>query len=166
MKIFLLGFMGSGKSTHGKKLSAKLGLPFFDLDSLIVEAAGMSIPDYFAKIGEQGFRDLESKTLQQYPFPDDCIVALGGGAPCFNNNMDWLVKQGFTVYISMPAEALASRLERSRTVRPVLQGKQGPELVQFIREKLQERERFYKKAQLVVNGIGLTTEKLRIYLKR
>ncbi len=162
MRIFLVGFMGSGKTTLGRKLAFKLSCPFIDLDHVFEEQTGKNVPQYFEEFGEDTFREMEKQVLQTTDFPENAVIATGGGAPCFFDNMDWMNANGVTVYLSLPPAALASRLETAAEVRPVLQNHKGEELVEFITGKLAEREPFYKKAQLVVKGISLNTEKLAL----
>src|SRR5690349_8405249 len=107
MKIFLIGFMGCGKSTMGKKLAVKLGYDFIDLDHQIEKNLGTTITAYFAENGEEAFRKLESETLKNFDYPSNSIIATGGGAPCFFDNMDWMNANGLSIYIEMPAAALA-----------------------------------------------------------
>jgi shikimate kinase len=159
MRIFLVGFMGSGKSTLGKKLANHLDYDFIDLDKLIEDKAGMSISDYFAQNGEDKFRELERTTLQTTAFNDDVVIATGGGAPCFFDNMDWMKRNGATVYLKMSPGALAQRLKHA-TDRPLIKGLTDKELVKYIEEKLEGREEFYGKAQYVVNGGDITAAKL------
>lgn len=160
MKIYLIGFMGCGKTTLGKKTAAKMSFNFIDLDKEIEARAGMSIPDYFKEFGEAAFRVLERETLQSSEFPLNSIIATGGGAPCFFDNMQWMNTNGTTVYLSLSPKALASRLETAAEERPLLQQLKGDALVEFITQKLSEREMFYKQASLTAQGINITPEKL------
>lgn len=164
MKVFLIGFMGSGKTTIGKKLANYLKCEFIDLDKLIESKAGMSIVDYFELHGEDAFRDLERTILQKTEFPENVIVATGGGAPCFGDNIEWMNKNGLVAYLSLSPKALASRLEHSKTDRPLIRHLKGDELIDFISSKLQEREVFYKQAKYVVSASDLTAERLSFYL--
>jgi shikimate kinase len=81
MKIFLVGFMGCGKSTKAKQLANLLACPVIDIDAIIVEQQGMSIADYFAANGEAAFRKLENEVLKSFDYPETCVVATGGGLP-------------------------------------------------------------------------------------
>ena len=164
MKVFLIGFMGSGKTTIGKKLANYLKYDFIDLDKLIESRAGMSIVDYFELHGEGAFRELERDILQKTEFPENVIIATGGGAPCFGDNMEWMNKNGLVAYLSLSPKALASRLEHSKTDRPLIRHLKGDELIDFISSKLQEREGFYNQARYVVSASDLTAERLSFYL--
>ena len=164
MKVFLIGFMGSGKTTIGKKLANYLKYNFIDLDKLIESRTGMSIVDYFELHGEESFREYERSILQETDFTENVIIATGGGTPCFGDNMDWMNKNGLVAYLSLSPKALAGRLEHSKTDRPLIRHLKGDELVDFISAKLQEREEFYNKAKYVVSASDLTAERLSFYL--
>lgn len=158
--IFLVGFMGCGKSTIGRKLAVKTGYDFIDLDKMIEGRTGVSIADYFKYHGEHAFRELERDSLQKTDFPEKAIIATGGGAPCFFDNMDWMNSHGQTVYINLTPQTLADRLEHGKAERPLISRFNQEELVEFITDKLKAREVFYTQAQHDLNGIGLTSEKL------
>jgi shikimate kinase len=164
MKIFLIGFMGSGKSTIGRKLANYLNYDFVDLDKVIQNEAGMSIADYFKKNGEESFRELERDTLQQTEFNANTVIATGGGAPCHFDNMDWMYMEGKVVYLSMDPKALAERLKHSKVSRPLIKDLDQDELVEYITQKLLSRDVYYKKAHCIVSGLDLTAEKLAGYL--
>lgn len=159
-KIFLIGFMGCGKSKLGKAVATKLELPFLDLDDLVEIKSLMSIPELFAAFGEQGFREREKKTLQEATIANDAIIATGGGAPCFFDNMEWMNKNGITVFIDTPVQILADRLINARVERPLVKGKSFEELIDFIETKLVERRPFYNQAQVILKGVDLTAEDL------
>lgn len=161
MKIFLIGFMGCGKSTMGKKLAQKLGYTFIDLDHEIEKQLGTTIAEYFASHGENAFRKLESDTLKTFDYPANAVVATGGGAPCFFDNMDWMNENGLSVYIEMPASALAKRLESGKDKRPLLKDLNEVQMIEFIEGKLNERNVFYKRALISINGISLTADAMR-----
>ena len=160
MKYFLVGFMGCGKTTWGRKLATKLEYEFIDLDHVLEAKAGMSIAEYFSSFGEDAFRQLESDVLKQTEYPKNAVVSTGGGLPCFFDHMSWMNNNGQTLYIKLSPKTLANRLESSKTVRPVLQGKKGEELIEFITGKLAEREGYYLQANHIIDGIDLSVEKL------
>lgn len=164
MKIFLVGFMGSGKTTIGRKLAQSLRYDFVDLDKLIENKTGMSIAAYFKEHGEDQFREMERDVLQRTAYAEKTIIATGGGAPCYFNNMDWMKSEGKVVYISMDPKALANRLKHSKNERPLIKDLSFEELVDFISDKLASRDLFYKEADFMVSGIDLTAEKLAGYL--
>jgi shikimate kinase len=164
MKVFLVGFMGSGKTTIGKKLANYLKYDFIDLDKLIESKVGMSIVAYFELHGENAFRDIEKDILQKTEFPENVIIATGGGAPCFGDNMSWMNENGLVAYLSLSPKALANRLENSKTDRPLIRNLKGDELEGFISTKLAEREPFYNQSKFVVSASDLTAERLAFYL--
>lgn len=158
MRIFLIGYMGSGKSTVGKKLARKLKLDFFDLDELIEKKAGKKIPDIFRDLGENTFRHIEKETLAEILLTDNYVLSTGGGTPCFFNNMELMIENGITLYLRMEAGMLAHRLLHSKTERPLVAGKSKEGLLAFISQNLTEREAFYSQAKFVVNGAELRIE--------
>ena len=157
--IFLIGFMGCGKTTLGRKLAKRIGYDFIDLDEELEKHVGMSITDYFREHGEVKFRKVEAETLKQAAYPKRAVVSTGGGLPCFFDNMDWMNNNGRTFYVKLPAKTLADRLEHGKANRPMLHGKQGAALIAFIDEKLTEREVYYSQATYIAEGINLTAEK-------
>ncbi len=159
MKIFLIGFMGCGKSTKAKQLANRLNCPVIDLDAVMVDEQGKTIAEYFAEHGEAAFRKLESETLKQYNYPETCVVATGGGLPCFFDNMEWMNANGKTIYLQMTPAQLVSRLH-NREKRPLLKGMDDEQLLTFVEMKLTERNAFYTQAQLVVNAFDLEIEEL------
>lgn len=156
--IFIIGFMGCGKTTLGRKLASKLGYPSMDLDHILEAQVGMTIAEYFSAHGEAAFRVLESEVLRQTSYPANAVISTGGGLPCFFNNMDWMNAHGKTVYIKLSPKTLADRLEKEKEHRPLLREKHGEALVDFIAGRLLEREAFYSTASIVTNGLGLTAD--------
>lgn len=156
--------MGCGKSTKAKQLANRLNCPVIDLDAEIVEKEGKTIAEYFAENGEDAFRKLESNTLKTFDYPEVCVVATGGGLPCFFDNMDWMNANGQTVYLQMTPPQLVSRLH-NREKRPLLKGMDDEQLLAFIELKLAERNPFYNKAKVVINAFDLDAEILENRLK-
>lgn len=163
--IFLIGFMGCGKTTLGRKLASRLGYMFIDLDHVLEARVEMTIAEYFSIHGEAAFRKLESEVLKTTPYPDNAVISTGGGLPCFFDNMQWINAHGKSIYIQLPAKILADRLEHEKTIRPVLQNRHGDALIAFIADKLVEREVFYKQATITANGLSLTAEKTERLLR-
>lgn len=148
-RFFLLGYMGSGKTTVGKRLAKSLSLDFIDLDAYIQAKYRRTIPQLFEERGEDGFRQAERQSLQEVAEFENVVVSTGGGAPCFFDNMELMNKVGTTIYLQAEPEELADRLSASKTVRPLIAGKSRKELVPFIREHLARRERYYLMARIV-----------------
>lgn len=145
--VFLIGFMGSGKTTLGKKIAQKLSWDFVDLDHLIESESGMPIPEYFRTQGEEKFRVLERNILLKSLEMEKTIVGAGGGTPCFFDNIEKMNEKGITIYLKLPAKALYHRLMQTNiSERPALQGLSGDDLLHFIEKKLEERSSFYEKA--------------------
>ncbi len=163
--VYLIGFMGSGKTTWGKKLAKALDVPFIDLDHELVEKIGMSIPEYFSLHGEAPFRLLEQETLHASQNREG-IISTGGGTPCYFDNMDWLLDNGIVLYLQHSPKSLWSRLSKSDVhKRPALKGLQGEDLLHFIEEKLEEREPFYNRAHIQVDQINTSLEDLVALVK-
>lgn len=159
-RIFLIGFMGSGKSTLGSKLAHRIGHEFIDMDRLIEETADMSIPEIFSEHGEEVFRKWESDILNELCNREKLVVATGGGAPCHSNLMRLMNEHGTTIYLRLSPDELKSRLIRSRTERPLIKNKSEEELILFIENLLEQREQYYNQANYIVNGINLHPEEL------
>lgn len=152
MRIFLTGYMGCGKSTIGRKVAARLGMNFIDLDKYIEERNFRSLPDIFAKEGEKGFREKERLALQEVSQFEDIVVGTGGGAPCFFDNMQRMNDAGITIYLSPDVDTLTFRLLKSKTERPLIAGKSKEELEEFIRKALEVRAPFYEQSKIVIRG--------------
>lgn len=152
--LFLLGFMGCGKSYWGRMLSQELAMPFLDLDDLITDRAGKTISEIFTEQGEPGFRALERDALHSIADLSPSVVATGGGTPCFFDNMEWMNAHGQTLYLNTPSLVLLDRLRHEKEVRPLLSGVQDTDLQHFIEMKVVEREPFYQQAQIVLNQNG------------
>lgn len=156
--IFLIGFMGSGKTTVGKRLANCLHMNFIDLDQRIVERIGMSIPEYFTQYGERNFRELESQILKEQQ-DERAVISTGGGSPCFFDNMQWILENGISIYLYLTPKALHTRLQQSNIAsRPALQGLRDEALLQFIEEKLDERAPFYKQAHIHIDQINTSLD--------
>ena len=148
--------MGSGKSTHGKKLASLLKRDFLDLDEFIVSKYHQSIDELFAQKGESEFRNIESKELNTIiNLNKPIVVSLGGGTPCFNNNIELLKNSGLLVYIQMDAKALTNRLINAKSSRPLIKNKSNDELLIFISESIKNREKYYNQAHITINGINI-----------
>lgn len=159
-KIFLIGYMGSGKSTAGKKLATKLGFEFIDLDKFIESECGQTIEEIFKEKGENEFRALENNALKKLVTKDNVVIACGGGTPCYYGNMELMNNNGITIYLKMSAETLASRLSEAKDKRPLIENKSESELKSFITEHLEKREDIYHQAQYTVKGKNLNIEEL------
>lgn len=155
MRIYLVGFMGCGKSFSGRNLSRKLGFGFTDLDVLFEHRYRINIQEFFRKYGESAFRAVEQRLLYETEAFHRVVISTGGGTPCFGDNMEWINSHGLSVYLKMSPSALYHRLSHSRKPRPLIKDLSEEALRQYIREKLTTREPFYQRAHLVVPGENL-----------
>lgn len=160
MKVFLIGYMGSGKTTIGRPLAKMLQMKFADMDSCIVEKYKMSVGEIFETKGEAAFRGIESEVLQELAAEDNIVVSTGGGTPCFNNNMALMNRAGITVYLKVSPENLVRRLETGCDKRPLLRGKSRGELLEFVSEGIKKRDEFYSAAKLTVGCDGYSDKRL------
>ncbi len=150
--VYIIGFMGSGKSTVGKRLARNLNWNFVDLDSKIESFLGMSIADVFQQKGEEYFRAVESQVLKELRPEKETIVSTGGGTPCSGSNIEYMLETGLTIYLKLTPEQLAARLSSFRGRRPLIKNIKSDALPDFIAMKLAERERWYNMADLVTDG--------------
>lgn len=151
--------MGSGKTTLGRKLANKLGYAFFDLDELIEEQEKLSISEIFSKQGENYFRTVEQKILNDKLVTNQPLVlSVGGGTPCFFDNMEFINKQATSIYLKYNAGMLYSRLSSAKAKRPLLTEKSDEELKDFIKITLSEREGFYNQSKIVVESNNITVD--------
>jgi shikimate kinase len=161
--IYLLGMPGSGKSTLAKQLAKEISYHFLDLDELIVLNERSSINEIFAIHGEDYFRRVEQKALLHTTTLRHTIVALGGGTPCFFDNMQLINKGGFSIYLDVPLEIIAKRLSKESSARPLLNVK-PEELLAQITEKHHQRFDFYKQAHLTISGANLSVQDILQWL--
>lgn len=152
-RIFLIGYMGCGKTTLGKKLAEHTDFTFIDLDNFIEAKYHKTVAEIFAEMGQDKFREIEKNALTEVAEFENIVCATGGGAPCFFNNIDTMNQAGLTVYIKLSPAQLADRLEHSKAgKRPLIVGKTGDELREFIETGLSQREKFYLQAKLIIAG--------------
>jgi shikimate kinase len=161
MKIFLIGFMGCGKTHWGKELSRKLSIPFFDLDEKIAELAGKEIPAIFSEQGEEHFRLLEKETLYMLTESHETFVmSCGGGTPCYYNNIDYLKKKGTVAWLNCSVECLYHRLIEEKDKRPLIKEVPDEKLKAFIIKKFSNRKIFYQQANVIINDDDIDIDKL------
>ncbi|MFW6389146.1 MAG: shikimate kinase [Marinilabiliaceae bacterium] len=162
--IYLIGFMGSGKSTLGKVLARLLNYSFIDLDHYIEKKEGLTVAEIFSRHGEERFRALERLSIHETAQKGHAVVATGGGAPCFFDNMDFMNQHGTTIYLKISPENLARRLAPARAHRPLLADKSENELLTFIKQRLEERTPFYQRANFVADTETLSPEETARYI--
>lgn len=146
-RIFLIGYMGAGKTTLGRALAKELNIQFLDLDSYIEERLCKSVSQIFAEKGEAGFRDIERRMLHEAGEFENVVISTGGGTPCFFDNIEYMNEQGTTVFLDVPVERLFIRLSIARKKRPLIMEKNDEELRSFIIEQLAKRLPHYSKAK-------------------
>ena len=152
MKYYLVGYMYSGKSTFGRRLATERGMGFLDLDQAFEERYHYTVPRFFAQFGEQAFRKLESQLLRSTANLDNMVIATGGGTPCHSGNMDFILANGTAIYLQMSIEDLVVRALRSHNTRPLMRGLSESDIRTKIASQLKEREVFYRRAQIVLDG--------------
>jgi shikimate kinase len=158
MLIFLVGFMGSGKTHWGKRWSEAYQIPFIDLDDAIELAEGKTVADIFATNGEAYFRDIETKTLRSLAEQKNIIIACGGGTPCFHDNMQWMNENGTTVYVTSPADVIMKRVIVEQDKRPLLRDMNPIELLAYIEQTINKRVPYYTQAKLTLIEADITDE--------
>ena len=152
IRVFLIGYMGAGKTTLGKAFARALGLTFVDLDWYLEERFHKTVRQLFTERGEEGFRELERRMLHEAAEFENVVISVGGGTPCFFDNMEYMNEVGETVFLDVDIQVLFRRLKVAKQQRPLLDGKSDEELLAFIREALDKRLPYYSKAKHTFNG--------------
>jgi shikimate kinase len=166
MRVYLIGYMASGKSNLGRLLAEKLGYAFIDLDYLFEERFRISVLDFFEKYDEAAFRKIESALLYETTGMDDVVVSTGGGTPCFFDNMSVIRQSGISIYLQWDVTALADRLKVVKRKRPLLKDVPLSALEEKVSGQLNQREGFYNQADIIVNGADLDPEKLHQLIRK
>lgn len=148
-RIFLIGYMGAGKTTLGKAFARSMGLTFIDLDWYIEERFHKTVRQIFAERSEEGFRELEKRMLHEVADFENVVIATGGGTPCFFDNVEYMNQKGETVFLDVSQEVLFRRLKVAKQQRPLLAQKNDEELKAFIADALGKRLPHYSKAKHV-----------------
>lgn len=151
MLIYLIGFMGAGKTTVGCLLAEQLNRPFIDLDDVVVQRSTLTIPQIFERFGEAYFRQLESDALCDLSQQDGKVIATGGGIILSEQNRSILKASGFSIYLDWPTEILAQRV-LAETNRPLLSAVPKDQLLSHIETMLAQRRPFYEQADLIIHG--------------
>ena len=159
MKLFLIGFMGSGKTHWGQLLAAKMDLPFFDLDAVIEQREKASITDIFTERGEEAFRYIEKEVLEKLVGAHkDFIISCGGGTPCFFNNIGFMKQKGLVIWLNTQIDTLVNRLLKQKNSRPLLKKLADTELKQYIISKILRRRLYYEQADIMVHEETLSVD--------
>ena len=158
--IFLIGFMGSGKSYWGKIWSAQNGYSFYDLDAQIEKAYKMTIEEIFEKKSEEKFREMERLYLRKFESKKNYLLSCGGGTPCFFDNLNFMKLHGTVIYLKASAQYLLDRVMDETKKRPLLKEVNSSELLFFIQQKLKEREPVYLQADYTLEVEKLDEDSL------
>jgi len=164
-RIYLTGFMGSGKSTFGPRLAQRLGYEFIDLDEAVEKAAGKPVQTIFVDEGEAEFRRIEALKLRSVSRKARVVISLGGGAVTAEDNLYFVVTNGMLIYLRVAPEVLAERLRSDSRVRPLLLDERGnmlsgKMLLRRIQSMLEKRESFYNQADVVLDAGELNMDEL------
>lgn len=165
-RIYLIGFMGVGKTTLGKKLARLLGYQFVDLDDFFEEKFKIEIHQFFEKYDESLFRHLENDRLKKTFEMEGVVVATGGGTPCYHQGIEEINRNGLSIFLDMPPAAIAHRLLHAKRKRPLVHGKTGETLTRYIEEKLAERRSCYEKAQMHIQVLETNLQTLAEQIKQ
>lgn len=157
-RIFIIGYMASGKTTFGRALARSLGWDFIDLDFYIEQRFRKSVREIFASEGEEGFRRKESAMLKEAGEFEKTVISCGGGTPCFFDNMDFMNRNGATVFLETDPECIVQRLVVNNSRRPLMAGKSEEEIRLEVDKGLKARNPHYSKARIVFSGNSLETK--------
>ena len=152
MKYYLVGYMYCGKTTFGRRLAAEQGMDYLDLDRAFEERYHYTVPRFFEAFGETAFRRLETAMLHSTAQLDNVVIATGGGTPSHSGNMDFILQNGTAIYLQMSVDALVERALRSRNPRPLMRGLSPDAMRDKNESQLKEREPFYLRAPIVLDG--------------
>lgn len=165
MKIFLIGMMGSGKTYWAEKLKKKLKISAYDLDALVEMMEEKTVAEIFEEDGEEYFRKAETKMLRLFAEKKQFILSCGGGTACCNDNMQWMNKQGITIWLDEQPEVLSERLLKEKSHRPLIKNLDDNALQDFLTKRLEERTEFYKQAAYRLSEENLTENSIIKILK-
>ena len=158
--IFLVGFMGAGKTTLAKKMASKLGYQWIDTDQEIEKKEGVKVSEIFEVMGEAYFRALEKQLIDGLIPSEKMIVATGGGLPCFNNLMETLNQLGTTIYLERTPKELFQRVKQATNSRPLIAHKSDEELLEYIESTMEKRREIYLQSNIIADRFSQTPEKI------
>ena len=165
-KIFLIGMMGSGKTFWTKKIAKWIKSAGYDLDDLIEMTEEKTISEIFEEDGEDFFRKLEAKILRWFKEKKKFVLATGGGTPCFQDNMNWMKKEGIVIWLDESLEILVQRLAAEKAHRPLIAHLSNEEIAQFIQQKLVERHAYYQQADYRLTSDQITEAGLKKLIQK
>ena len=159
-RIYLVGYMGAGKTTAAKRLASRLGWEVVDTDALFEEKYRISVDDFFQKYDEPLYRKLESEILKSTEGRDNVVISTGGGTACYFDNMEWMNQHGLTVFMQISPKAAVDRVLHSHHKRPLIRGKSEEELMEFVSQHYAARMPFYEQAKITVKSENFDLEAL------
>lgn len=159
-KVYIVGYMGAGKTTAARRLAQRLGWGVADTDALFEEKYKISVNDFFNKYDEPLYRKLESEVLKSTESLENVVVSTGGGTACYFDNMEWMNQHGLTVFLRISPQAAVDRVIHSRHKRPLVEGKTEEELTEFVQRHYTSRLPYYEQAQITVKAEDLDLENL------
>lgn len=159
-RIYLVGYMGAGKTTAARRLAQRLGWEVADTDDLFEAKYKISVCDFFNKYDEPLYRKLESEVLKETEKLENVVISTGGGTACYFDNMDWMNQHGLTVFLRISQKAVVDRLVHAKRKRPLAEGKSEEELVAFVEQHYTGRLPFYEQARITVKAEDLDLDSL------
>lgn len=159
-KIYIVGYMGAGKTTAARRLAQRLGWQVADTDAMFEEKYKISVCDFFDKYDEPLYRRLESEVLKSTESMENTVISTGGGTACYFDNMEWMNEHGVTVFLKISEKAVVDRLLHAKRKRPLAEGKSEAELTEFVREHYTSRLPFYEQARITVKAEDFDVEGL------
>ena len=164
-RIYLVGYMGAGKTTAARRLAHRLGWETVDTDALFEEKYKISVCDFFNKYDEALYRKLESEVLKATESLENTVISTGGGTACYFDNMEWMNQHGLTVFMRISPQAAVDRVIHSRHKRPLVEGKSEEELTEFVNRHYASRMPFYEQAKITVKSEDLDVEGMMNLIK-
>ncbi len=159
-RIYIVGYMGAGKTTAARRLAQRLGWDVVDTDAMFEEKYKISVCDFFNKYDEALYRKLESEVLKSTESLDNVVISTGGGTACYFDNMEWMNHHGTTVFLRISQAAVVDRLLHAKRKRPLAEGKSEEELKDFVNMHYTSRMPFYEQAQITVKSEDLDLEEV------
>ena len=159
-RIYIVGYMGAGKTTAARRLAQRMGWEVVDTDDLFEEKYKISVCDFFNKYDEPLYRKLESEVLKETENLEHVVISTGGGTACYFDNMDWMNQHGLTVFLRISPKAVVDRLLHAKRKRPLAEGKSETELTEFVNQHYTSRLPYYEQAKITIKSEDLDLDNL------